>query len=121
MPRPAIRLSVSSTKADAARRLFNVNCKDLTWAVVDSGVDGTHPAFGDKKHPDAAAVLAATIDGQVWRTTRQSAPVLRRSRRPNPQDLRLHAAQAVDHARQPPQHRSVGSAPSEDFDVPIGG
>ena len=42
---PAMRLSVSSTKADAARLLFNVNCKDLTWAVVDTGVDATHPAF----------------------------------------------------------------------------
>ena len=53
--RPAIRLSVSATKADAARLLFNVKCNDLTWAVVDSGIDGLHPAFGHKKEEEPAA------------------------------------------------------------------
>ena len=53
--RPAIRLSVSSTKADAARLLFNVKCSDLTWAVVDTGIDATHPAFGIAKEPGAPA------------------------------------------------------------------
>jgi len=59
--RPAIHLSVSSTKADAARLLFNVNCKDLTWAIVDTGVDATHPAFRSEKDRDAADVLAAEL------------------------------------------------------------
>ena len=60
--RPAIRLSVSSTKADAARLLFNVTCRDLTWAIVDTGIDATHPAFrSEKDREDAAAVLAAAL------------------------------------------------------------
>ena len=38
-----------AVKADAARRLFNVSCKDLTWAVIDSGIDARHPAFRVRK------------------------------------------------------------------------
>ncbi|HEX8337704.1 MAG TPA: S8 family serine peptidase, partial [Pyrinomonadaceae bacterium] len=37
--------STTAIKADAARRLFEVNCEDIRWAVVDSGIDATHPAF----------------------------------------------------------------------------
>lgn len=42
---PALSLSVSATKADAARNLFKISCKGLCWAVVDTGIDATHPAF----------------------------------------------------------------------------
>lgn len=37
--------SVKAIKADAARRLFALSCRDLTWAVLDSGIDATHPCF----------------------------------------------------------------------------
>jgi serine protease AprX len=37
--------STTAIKADAARRLFEVNCEGINWAVVDSGIDATHPAF----------------------------------------------------------------------------
>ena len=37
--------STMAVKADAARRLFEISCKHLTWAIVDSGIDATHPAF----------------------------------------------------------------------------
>ena len=66
--RPAIKYSISSTKADAARRLFNVSCKDLTWAVVDTGIDATHAAF--KKPPveppkaNAVAKVPAVVQGE---------------------------------------------------------
>jgi hypothetical protein len=40
-------LSTSSVKADAARLLFEVSCRRLCWAVIDSGVDARHPAFFD--------------------------------------------------------------------------
>jgi serine protease AprX len=43
----AIARSVLAVKGDAARTLFDVNCKDIAWAVVDSGIDRTHPAFMD--------------------------------------------------------------------------
>jgi hypothetical protein len=32
-------------KADAATTLFGLSCKDIRWAVIDSGVDARHPAF----------------------------------------------------------------------------
>ena len=42
---PTIARSSLAIKADAARLLFSVSCKDLAWAVIDSGIDATHPAF----------------------------------------------------------------------------
>lgn len=47
----AVWRSTMAVKADAARRLFEVSCKHLTWAIIDSGVDATHPAFRLRK-PD---------------------------------------------------------------------
>jgi hypothetical protein len=32
-------------KADACTRVFDMNCKDISWAIIDSGIDATHPAF----------------------------------------------------------------------------
>jgi serine protease AprX len=43
----ALERSVPAVKADAARTLFKVNCEEIRWAVLDSGIDGTHPAFRD--------------------------------------------------------------------------
>jgi subtilisin family serine protease len=42
---PALRQSVPAVKADAAKTLFKVNCSEIGWAVLDSGIDGNHPAF----------------------------------------------------------------------------
>jgi subtilisin family serine protease len=41
----AIRQSRLAVKADAAVRLFDISCEKLRWAVIDSGIDATHPAF----------------------------------------------------------------------------
>ena len=41
----AVDKSSLTVKADAARRLFNVSCENITWAILDSGIDRTHPAF----------------------------------------------------------------------------
>ena len=41
----SISRSTLAIKADAARLLFQLSCKDLRWAIVDSGVDARHPAF----------------------------------------------------------------------------
>jgi hypothetical protein len=46
---PALSRSVPSVKGDAARTLFNVRCDSIRWAVLDSGIDGNHPAFNDAK------------------------------------------------------------------------
>ena len=44
----AIARSVPAVKGDAARSLFQADCSRLVWAVVDSGIDGAHPAFGGR-------------------------------------------------------------------------
>lgn len=41
----AVTKSALTVKADAARRLFDISCRNITWAIVDSGVDTNHPAF----------------------------------------------------------------------------
>lgn len=42
---PAVWRSVPAIKADAARWVFRLNCADLQWAILDSGIDASHPAF----------------------------------------------------------------------------
>ena len=37
--------STLAVKADAARRVFEIDCSSLAWAVIDSGIDALHPAF----------------------------------------------------------------------------
>ncbi len=46
---PTVARSTLAVKADAARRLFDISCADLAWAVVDSGIDAGHPAFRKRK------------------------------------------------------------------------
>ncbi|HVF40799.1 MAG TPA: S8 family peptidase [Gemmatimonadaceae bacterium] len=43
----AVDKSIPSVKADAARTLFGVDCSDIAWAVIDSGIQGNHEAFKD--------------------------------------------------------------------------
>lgn len=42
---PGVFDSVLAIKADAGRNLFKISCAKLTWAVLDTGIDATHPAF----------------------------------------------------------------------------
>jgi serine protease AprX len=42
---PAISRSRAAVKADAATTLFKVDCSAISWAVIDSGIDGNHPAL----------------------------------------------------------------------------
>ena len=41
----AVNKSTMTVKADAARRLFEVSSAQITWAIIDSGIDREHPAF----------------------------------------------------------------------------
>lgn len=58
--RQTVWKSSLAVKADAARRLFHISCKGLRWAILDSGIDATHPAFRRRvednpqgeQHPD---------------------------------------------------------------------
>ena len=36
---------VRTIKADAAREVFDIDCGDITWAVIDSGIDRRNRAF----------------------------------------------------------------------------
>jgi subtilisin family serine protease len=70
--------STMAVKADAARRLFEISCRNLTWAILDSGIDATHPAFrarGADGKPLAAPFLREEAAGGArWRNqTRVSA------------------------------------------------
>lgn len=48
--------SVSTINADAARRTFGSAGKDVVWAVLDSGIDATHPHFAANDTLTASAV-----------------------------------------------------------------
>jgi serine protease AprX len=49
---PAVSESRLTVKADAAERLFKLSANNLTWAVIDTGVDATHPAFAERTAED---------------------------------------------------------------------
>ena len=57
----AVETSSLTVKADAARRLFDISCADITWAIIDSGIDGKHPAFLD---------TSAEIEDDLWKDKR---------------------------------------------------
>ncbi len=42
---PLINRSISTVKADAARNAFGALGEGILWAVIDSGIDSTHPHF----------------------------------------------------------------------------
>jgi serine protease AprX len=42
---PLIDVSCATVKADAARRSFDATGRGITWAVLDSGIDGDHHHF----------------------------------------------------------------------------
>jgi hypothetical protein len=45
--RPAVSRSRQTVKADAAETVFAIDCREINWAVVDSGIDAKHPAFAE--------------------------------------------------------------------------
>ncbi|MBT2456849.1 S8 family serine peptidase [Streptomyces sp. ISL-86] len=44
---PAVVRSRTTIKADAAEKVFSVDCSSIGWAVLDSGIDAGHKAFQD--------------------------------------------------------------------------
>jgi serine protease AprX len=53
-------------KADAAQQVFQLDTRNLRWAVIDSGIDATHPAFS-KTHKDSNSA-ASPADSRISRT-----------------------------------------------------
>ena len=60
----AVSRSVPAVKADAARTLFKVNCSEIAWAVIDSGIQGDHRCF---KGPDGKPRVKASFDFSDFR------------------------------------------------------
>ncbi len=73
MAEASVWRSTNAVKADAARRLFEISCKDLAWAIIDSGVDAKHPAFrlrnaaGELEKDPFKTRISATYDFTVIR------------------------------------------------------
>ncbi len=63
--RSTISGSVLAVKADAARQLFTVSCKDIRWAILDSGIDATHSAFRKqrRKRKGESAAPEVKVEG----------------------------------------------------------
>lgn len=55
----ALDRSVAAVKGDAAKAVFNVRCADIAWAIVDSGIEATHPAF---LRADGTSRVVKTLD-----------------------------------------------------------
>jgi len=69
----AIFESRQAIKADAASNLFQISTQSLAWAVIDSGIDATHPAFLNrdpkKRHkPPAIGVNSPPEHSRVVQT-----------------------------------------------------
>ena len=52
-------VSRMTIKADAAERLFEQDASKITWAVIDSGIDASHPAFKIRAPGGGTRVLKA--------------------------------------------------------------
>ena len=90
--RPALWRSRNTIKADAATLLFDLHCDDLCWAVVDSGIDATHPAFtlrgADGKPTGRRACARRTTSRSCARSSPAWTPIPTRSAAPPPSSAR---------------------------------
>jgi serine protease AprX len=57
--------SRETVKADAAIRVFPPDTEGLAWAVIDSGIDATHPAFLNRDDKGDVPTLADDFDAQT--------------------------------------------------------
>ncbi|MER8743120.1 S8 family peptidase [Mesorhizobium sp. M1004] len=62
---PMLFDSRRTVKADAAQRVFDISTRDLTFAIIDGGIDATHRGFLDLSVPETQAELdaARSADG----------------------------------------------------------
>jgi len=58
---------VRAIKADAAQQLFNIDCSQISWAILDSGIDALHPAFRLGDGPDDGSRVLDVLDFSVVR------------------------------------------------------
>jgi len=53
--RPCIVRSLATVKADAAQRSFSALGAEITWAVIDTGIQADHPHFAKHNNVDPAS------------------------------------------------------------------
>ncbi|HUC00456.1 MAG TPA: S8 family peptidase [Solirubrobacterales bacterium] len=58
--RTALSRSRLVVKADAAERVFAIGCSEIRWAIADTGIDATHPAFRLRDEQGRLVELPAT-------------------------------------------------------------
>jgi len=68
---PALQRSIPAVKGDAARTLFKVNCENIRWAVLDSGIDGGHPAFRSYPAKGKKTAQSRIIEAYDFRNIRE--------------------------------------------------
>jgi serine protease AprX len=56
---PCITKSLATVKADAAQTSFCAHGINITWAIMDSGIDANHPHFALHRNVDPASPLHA--------------------------------------------------------------
>ncbi|HEY4272440.1 MAG TPA: S8 family serine peptidase [Candidatus Udaeobacter sp.] len=56
---PCITKSLATVKADAAQTSFSAQGVNITWAIMDSGIDVNHPHFTRHRNVDPASPLHA--------------------------------------------------------------
>ena len=90
----ALTKSIPAVKADAARTLFTVDCREIVWAVIDSGIDATHYAFRDGEGKASRVVKTfdftrirdiLTLDNRTDSPRRKARVAKLLSPQPNPQ------------------------------------
>ena len=54
--------SRATVKADAAHRVFDINTTGIVFAVIDGGIDATHPAFLKRSDAQVKKLLADKAD-----------------------------------------------------------
>jgi hypothetical protein len=98
---PSVSVSRKVVKADAVRRVFDLDCSKLTWAVIDTGIDARHPAFwgADGRLRITKAIDFGAIDDSDLRAHDMSSP-----------DPVAGLAEVVDHYEIPlPANRGADS------------
>ncbi|HMG04319.1 MAG TPA: S8 family peptidase [Chthoniobacterales bacterium] len=61
--RSCITRSIATVKVDAAHQSFTAMGKDIVWAVMDSGIDATHPHFEYHQNVDPNSPYHADFSG----------------------------------------------------------
>ncbi len=65
--KPLIDRSAATIKADAAVRSYDATGEGICWAVIDSGIDGKHPHFGDPQVNPTCSTLSHSSVAELHR------------------------------------------------------